>query len=224
MQNYDKFQIERFYRYIIDDYNRNLFIEKIAQVDIADEINKTFTKTCVWRLVDRTPTPNFISIFRTAGSDIALEERDFLIRTLLKDKDIKRVRINKKDFNAEALQKEIEHLESKILISTNLNILLLKDIDWRKYIDYCGSNTRFYSQHDLFPIPNKILKNKIIILDDLSLFWKKQGFHNKITKKTEKIDISIGELRSDGKVEVIIRSVNKLDIPHKEKVKIIEVI
>ncbi|NQU98072.1 hypothetical protein HQ533_01275 [Candidatus Woesearchaeota archaeon] len=222
---YDSSKLERFNKYIIEEYNKSLFIEKIGDVSEVDSTDGTFTQIAIRPLIqkDMLVPSNYVPELMGVGRIIALGERDFLIKKLLEDNTIKCVRIKRQDFNPETLQNELESLNAKILLSVNAESILLKNRDWMKHLDFTVGNLRFNHFYDLFPIPDKILNNKLVILNELSLVWMKQVFKNEITKSNEKLEIEIGKLQNGNKVDVLIRSVNKFYY-YKNYIKIIEII
>ena len=221
---YDKNKVERFHKYILNEYNRDLFIENIVDVGTTDKIDGTFTQVGIRPLIDEGifTQPNYDSRLTGAGRIIALGERDLLVKTLLKDQSIKTIKIKEKDFTPSKLSELLESFNAKILVSVDKKSSLLKDRDWMKHIDFVIGKMIFNSDYDVFPISSKVANSRIIILDEFALVWIKQLFHNPITGKKEKLDIKIGTVKKNGKVDVLIKSVNKLHY-YKECIKIIEI-
>lgn len=225
MKHYDKTKVERFYRYILNEYNRDLFIEQVTEVGTTDKTDGSFVQVGIRPLIDEGifTEPNYASELTMAGRIIALGERDLLVKTLLKDKSIETIKIKEKDFTPSKLQELLESLNAKILVSVDMKASLLKDRDWMVHIDFVSGKMRFNSYYDVFPISSKVANSRIIILNELALVWIKQLFLNSITKKKEKLDIKIGNIKKNGKVDILIRSVNKMHY-YKEYIKIIEII
>jgi len=225
MMAYNKDKVERFHRYILKEYYRDLFIENLVDVGTTDKTDGTFTQVGIRPLIDEGifTQPNYASELTMAGRIIAIGERDLLVKTLLKDKNIKTIRIKEKDFTPSKLSELLGTLNAKILVSVDKKASLLKDRDWMRHIDFVNGKMRFNSYYDVYPISSKVANSKIIILDDLALVWIKQLFQNPITGKKEKLDIQIGNVKKNGKVDVLIRSVNKLHY-FKEYIKIIEIV
>jgi len=222
---YNKDKVERFHRYILNEYYRDLFIENIVDVGTTDKTNGRFTQVGIRPLIDEGifTQQNYASELTMAGRIIAIGERDLLVKTLLKDKEIKIIKIKEKDFTPSKLSELLGSLNAKILVSVDKKTSLLKDRDWMTHIDFVNGKMRFNSYYDVFLISSKVANSRIIILDELALVWIKQLFQNPITGKKEKLDIQIGKIKKNGKVDVLIRSVNKLHY-FKEYIKIIEII
>ena len=221
---YDKNKVKMFHKYILNEYNRDLFIENIVDVETTDKTHGTFTQVGIRPLIDEGifTQPNYDSRLTGAGRIIALGERDLLVETLLKDQNIKIIKIKEKDFTPSKLSELLESFDAKVLVSVDKKTSLLKDRDWMKHIDFINGKMRFNSDYDVFPISSKVANSRIIILDEYALVWIKQLFQNPITGKKEKLDIQRGTVKKDGKVDVLIRSVNKLQY-NKEHIKIIEI-
>ncbi len=89
-------------------------------------------------------------------------------------------------------------------------------------IDYGSSHQKLDHKHKIISVPEKILGNKIILIGKNAVLWEKELFTNEITGKKEKIDIII-KPASIGKVEITIRSVNKISYMDEKRIKILEV-
>lgn len=222
---YDKNKVERFHKYILNEYYRDLFIENIVDVGTTDKTDGTFTQVGIRPLIDEGifTQPNYASELTMAGRIIAIGERDLLVKTLLKDKDLSTIKIKERDFTPSKLSELLGSLNAKILVSVDKKTSLLKDRDWMTHIDFVNGKMRFNFYYDVFPISSKVANSRIIILDELALIWIKQLFQNPITGKKEKLDLQIGTVKKNGKVDVLIRSVNKLHY-FKEYIKIIEIV
>ena len=225
MIKYDKNKVERFHKYILNEYYRGLFIENLVEVGTTDKTDGTFTQVEIRPLIDEGifTQPNYASELTMAGRIIAIGERDLLVKTLLKDQSIKTVKIREKDFTPNKLSELLGSLNAKILVSVDKKTSILKDRDWITHIDFVDGKMRFNFYYDVFPISSKVANSRIIILDELALIWIKQLFKNPITGKREKLDIQIGNIENNGKVDVLIRSVNQLHY-FKEYIKIVEIV
>jgi hypothetical protein len=217
---YSEEKLERFHKCILDDYNTSLVIEKIANVGVVDKTDGDFTQIAIRPSLDEDifTAPNYAPELLGAGRVIAIGERNFLIKTLLSDTEIKTIKINKEDFSPKRLSDELGTLKASIFVPTTIKSNMLKNRIWLNHIDF-RENAKFNYFYDLFSVPDSVLDNKILIIDKEAIFWKKQGFENHISKKIEKLDISIGSSRH-GKADVLIRSVNQFAY-YKEWIRII---
>ncbi len=223
-QKFDQKQVEMFQRYILKEYHRDRFIEKITDVATIDQTDGTFTQIGIRPRItteiftQQSHSPQLIQ----SGTLVAVGERNHLVKTLLEDKTIKKIKIKERDFTPTKLSELIGHQEVKILLSVDAKTSLLMNRGWMKHISFVDKTILFNSYAEIFPISGKNASKKIILLDELALVWTKQLFQNKITGRKEKLEIKIGK-QKEGKVDVLIRSVNKL-LYYKDRIKIIELI
>ena len=108
-----------------------------------------------------------------------------------------------------------------ILLSTKFFVEVFTKLMHR--VDYEEKYPRLDRRYRIISIPEKVLGNRIIIVDKNAILWDKEIFENKITKKKEKIDINIKPAEEFGKVDITIRSVNKIKHIDPELIKILEV-
>ena len=218
--NYDKEKIKKFHEYTIDDYNNGPQIEEIAKTRIVEETDRSFTQIGRRILIDDDifTSPSVYEYLPGAGRIVAIGEEEFLIKSILKTKGIKKIEFEEeiKEFPKEVY----DFNDAIILLSTKFYVKVFTEL--MKRIDYEERHPRLDRKYRIISIPERILGNKIIILDKNAIFWKKQKFHNKYTNKDEKIDIRI-KPASAGKVDITIRSVNKIKYIDIERIKILEV-
>ena len=84
-------------------------------------------------------------------------------------------------------------------------------------IDYKEKHPKLDYRYRIVSVPERILGNRIIIIDKNAILWEKQLFDNK-----EKLDIQI-KPATGGKVDITIRSVNKIKYIDHELIKILEI-
>lgn len=225
-KTYNKEKIEMMKRRIFDEYNQDSIIERIVRVVPVDKTDGTFTQIGIRPLVDEDMliSPNYYSDLPMAGRIISVGERDHLIRKILDDGGVTHVQINENQFTPEELQKHIEHREQTLILPSDVQILMLKDDDWIRHIEFRGGQMRFNSMHNIIFVPNEVMPKKIIIVDEFSILWSKLKFLDKTTNKKEKLNIEIGTSHPNGKVDILIRSLNKIEFRDKSLIKIIEII
>ena len=68
-----------------------------------------------------------------------------------------------------------------------------------------------------------MMKNKIILIEKDSILWEKQIFKNEITNTEEVLNINIKPAEQFGKVDILVRSVNKIKHIDEDSIKIIEI-
>ena len=152
-----------------------------------------------------------------AGRIVAVGERDFLIDVILNKKGINKTEIKE---DIEEFPKYIEFNDACILISAKFYVEIFTKLMHR--IDYEERYPRLDYQYSIIPVPEKVLSNKIIIIDKDAVFWKKQIFDNNVLGKKEKLDINIKPV-TGGKVSITIKSLNKITYINTELIKILEI-
>ena len=137
----------------------------------------------------------------------------------MENKEIQRINIDK--IEIEKFPNHVSLNESTILISNDFFVsiaqLLVKRIEYKDHkilLDSC---------YRLFFVSGEAIKNKIVIIEKDAIFWTKQNFHNQFTNKEEGLDISI-EPMIGGKVDIVVKSVNRIKSIYPERIKILEVV
>jgi len=213
---------ERFHKYIIDDYNNSLIIEKIAKVNTTNKTDGTFTQIGIRPLIDEDAfidSSNFAPELPSAGRIVAVGERDFLIEELLKNQNLVRIKIEK-----DKIVKLSSYLDPRYSASLLISTYFHNEIfsNFMRRIDYDEGYARLDRSFKLIFVPETTIGKRIIVINEGAIVWEKKIFINDVTHKEEKIDIQIGEPRANGKIDVIIRSVNKIVFIDLGGIKIIE--
>jgi len=221
---YDKGKIERMKRYIFNEYNRDSIVGKIINVASVKKTDGTFTQIGIRPLVDEDMliSPNYSPELPMAGRMISIGERDHLINRVLNEEGIKQIEIKEADFSPQELQKHLEDTETLIL-PVNVEMMMMEDQEWMQHIEFKGGQIHFNSVHNIIFVPTRLL-SKIVIIDKLAIFWEKVLFFDKTTNKKEKLEISIGETHPNKKIDITIRSLNKLKFTDKSLIKVIELV
>ncbi len=217
----DKSKLETFHEYVINDYNDSITVENVIRVVAVEKSDGSFTQIGIRPIIDEeifVDSSNLAPELPGAGRIIAVGELDFLIKTLVNNKEIGKVFLEKKEL--EKFPKYIESNDVIILLSTKFYIDTFTKLMHR--IDYEEKYPRLDRIHRIISVPQKVLENRIIIIDKEAVLWEKKLFDNEITGKKEKIDINI-DPRTDGKVAITIRSVNKIKYIDPDLIKILEV-
>ena len=217
---YDKEKIKEFIEYVIEDYNSNLLVERIANVNTTEKTDGSFIQIGIKPLLDEDMfiSPNFDPRLPSAGRLIAVGEEEFLIDSLLKNEEIKFL-----EFKEDIIEfpKYVYDFDNPIiLLSTKFYVEFFTKLMHR--IDYEEKYPRLDKRYRILAVPENVLSNKIIIIDKEAIFWEKELFYNEIIEKKEKIDIKIKQSTLE-KVEITIRSVNKIKYLDPELIKILEV-
>jgi len=216
---YNNSKITKFYELTLEDYNRNLVIEDIAKVDITEKTDNSFIQIGLRPLVDEDMfiLPNFHPELPGIGRLVAVGERDFLIQAILAKKEIKHIGIKE---DIQEFPKYLEFNDACILISTKFYVEIFTKFMYR--IDYEERYPRLDYRYRIISVPEKVLGDKIIIIGKDAVLWKKQLFDNQVMGTKEKLDLSI-KPTAGGKVDITIRSVNKIEFIDEEAIKILEV-
>jgi len=215
---YNEEKIKKFHEYTLDEYNQSLIIEDIAKTNTTVKTDGSFTQIGIRPIVDDDIfiLPNFHPELPGAGRMVAIGERDFLIQSILDDKNIKRIDIKE---DIKEFPKFIEY-DSCVIISTKFYVEIFTNLMHR--IDYEEKYPRLDYRYRMISIPEKVLGSKIIIIDKNAIIWERQIFDNKTLGRKEKLDINI-KTRLGGKVDITIRSVNKIKYLNPDLIKILEV-
>jgi len=218
---YDREKIKQFQTSTIRDYNNSLIVEEVCNVNLVDRTDGKFTQIGLRPIVEEDiflPKGNIFPELLSLGGYIAIGERDFLINSILENREIQRVKINNNKI--EKFLNEVEFNESAIFIANDLFIDIAQLL--MKRIEYKDHKTLLDSRHSLFFVLGEAMKNKIIIIEKEAILWTKQKFHNQFTNKEVGLDISV-EPMIGGKVDIVARSVNRIKSLYPRGIRIIEV-
>lgn len=218
---YDKEKIRQFQVSAIDDYNSSLRVGDIAKVNLVERTDGKFTQIGIRPLIEEDiflPSGNVHPVLPSIGRNVAVGEMDFLIKQILEHKEIPRTTIGKEEIKE--FPREMEFIESTILISNDFFVQIAQELMNR--IEYKDSGMVLDVRHKLIFIPGEAMKNKIIFIEKDAILLAKEKFHNEFTGKDESLDISIVP-RIGGKVDITVRSVNRIKSIYPEMIKILEV-
>jgi len=218
---YDEAKVKEFQEDAINDYNRSLAVEEIAKVYLVEKTDGSFTQVGIKPVLDDEifTASNFDPRLPSAGRIVAVGERDFLIKSIIDNKEIEKVKMKEK---IEEFPKYVfDFSNAVILLSTKFYVEVFSKL--RHRIDYEEKGARLDFRYKIIPVPEKVLGNKIIIVDKMAIIWEKQIFENKITSKKEMLDIII-EPRDAWKVAITLRSLNKIKFLDPEGIRILEVV
>ena len=221
--DYNKEKIKKFHEHTLEDYNRSLIIEDIVQVTLTEKTDGSFTQIGIRPLIDDDIfiDPSFSEYLPGAGRMVAIGEIDYLIKTIMDKVDKKEIeKIEFKENIKEFPKYAYKFDDSIILLSTKFFVEVFTKLMNR--IDYEEKHPRLDKRYKIIPVSEKVLGNKIIIIDKNAILWEKEIFNNKITGKKEKIDINI-KPASIGKVDITIRSVNKIKDIDLDSIKVLEI-
>ncbi len=218
---YDKEKIRQFQISAINDYNSSQRVGDIAKVNLVERTDGKFTQIGLRPLIDEDiflPKGKVYPVLPSIGMDVANGEMNFLIGHILKDEKIQRVSIIKEKLKE--FPREINFSESTILISNDFFVELAMSLMHR--IKYENNKMILDFHHKLMFVPGEAMRNKIIIIEDGAVLWAKEKFHNGFTGKDESLNISI-KPKIGGKVDITVRSVNRIKALYPEMIKILEV-
>ncbi len=222
---YDKEKIKQFEESAIQEYERSKVVDDICKVNLVERTDGKFTQIGSRPLIDEQifledkEGTHFHPELPGIGRDVAVGERDFLIKTILDNKNVQK-KIIKKDEIKDFPKYAFDFQKATILISTEFFVGLHQKFMNR--IKYDDNKTVLDSNYILDFVPSKIMDNRIIIIEEDAILWAKQKFKNEFTEKDEALDIGI-EPRIGGKVDIIVRSVNRIKSLDVEGIKILEV-
>ena len=218
---YKQEKIKKFHEYTLEDYKRSLEVEDIAKVNLVEKTDGSFTQVGIRPILDDDIfiDPSFSEHLPSAGRMIAIGEMDFLIKNILENKEIKKVEFNE---DITEFPKHISEFNEAVIVMSNKFTTIIP-IKLMHRIDYDKRYPQLDHRYRIVTLPEKILGNKIIIVDKNAILFEKQVFHNEITGTKETIDIEIKPAKEMFKVDITIRSVNKIKYIDPSLIKILEV-
>jgi len=221
---YDKEKVKQFNLATLRDYTRSLMVEDICKVNLVERTDGRFTQIGLRPLMEEDMLlpdqegVHFHPELPGLGSDVAVGERNFLIQQILANKDIEKIKLKKEELLD--FQKENNFQESTILASLDFFMDFSRSLI--KRIEYKEGKTILDFRHKLDFIPEEMMKGKIILIEKDSILWAKQKFYNQFSNKDEGLDILI-QPKIGGKVDITVRSVNRIKDLDPEGIKILEV-
>ncbi len=227
----DNNRITEFIKKTIENYEYNQrinnFIEKIQE----ENTDGTFVRIGLRPLVKREmflPQKGDVYIASEIfglGHSIAVGEINYFIKEILNNKEIRKIKIKKKEFNPDSLSEILNELKGVITIfqDSGNNVDLLNNPIWKNNLGYKGRTLQFNS-YPVINIGGDLLKNKIILFDKLSSIWINVMFRNRKANIISPLNIQIGSLRNDSEVDVLVNSLVKLKIHEPNQIKIIELV
>ncbi|MBU2615620.1 MAG: hypothetical protein KKC19_00800 [Nanoarchaeota archaeon] len=219
---YDKEQIEQFHKNTIEDYNNSLIVEDIVKVNLIEKTDGSFVQIGIRPIIkeDMFVYKNWHPSLPSIGMDVANGERDFLIKNILDNKNVKRIIFNKKEIS-DFPKHAYDFNKATILISLDFFMGLHKEFVRR--IEYKDHKTILDYNYNLVFVPGEIMSGKMIIISEDAILWEKEKFPNEFTEKDEKVDVRVVPAKQFGKVDITIRSVNKIKRFDPKLIKILEV-
>jgi hypothetical protein len=222
---YEKEKIAQFQRSAIKDYNDSQIISEICKVNFVERTDERFIQIGIRPVINEDiflRDKNGVHVhpeLPSIGMHIAIGERDFLIRNILDNKEIERIKIDREELK-EFPKYAFEFNQGTILISLDYFVELSQKLMRR--IEYKNSKTILDTRYRLIFVPGEMMKNKVIIIEKDAILWARQKFHNEFTGKDEGLDIYI-EPKVGEKVDITLRSVNRIKALDLERIKILEV-
>ena len=213
--SYNKEKIKKFREYTLEDYKSISEIGEVTDVKLVEKTDGSFTQIGIRPVLDDDifTEPSFHEYLPGAGRMVAVGEMEFLIKSLLENKEIEKIEFNE---NLKEFPKYVFDFNNAIiLLSTKFYVEVFTELMHR--IDYEEKYPRLDQEYRIIPISKKILENKIIIIDKHAILWEKQKFGD------ETLDIRIVPAKDFGNVDITIRSVNKINHIDPRLIKILEV-
>jgi len=214
---YDKEKIKRFYNYTLEEYNSSIIIEDIVSVKPVEKTDGSFIQIGIRPLVDDEflIAPNFDERLPGIGRIVASGEAEYLIKQITENKGVEKTEFKE---DIKELPKYVNSNDI-ILLSTKFYVEFFTKLERR--ISYGGKHPLLDMGNFVIALSEKILGDKIIILDKNAIQWEKELFNNPVTNKKEKIDISVTP-RLD-KADILVRSVNKIRYLDPNSIRVLEV-
>jgi hypothetical protein len=165
-------------------------------------------------------------ILPSLGSTVAYGEVDFLVHKIIERKEIHLEKIEKSKTDVNFLISkayEVGH-ESTILLSYKLYSSLYTEIYRRNLHNQTAKRIPMkLDNHNLLFLNNKELEDKIIIFDKFSILLSYVPSFNFVTEKPEPLHIEIGIMEKEGKTDVQVRSLIKLNFLDISKINIFQI-
>lgn len=213
-------QLRKFTKNTIDEYNKTIRINKFTKNNpIAENVEReNYIQIGLRHLIEQEvfdPTTDvYPGIFGLTRS-IILGEVHFFISKILENPDIDPIDVKKKNIHPKYLVETVNNWNASIAVSVDFFYQYwLKQKKWWKFIKWDKRDPLLIGIYPMFTIPQKLvneIKNKIIIYDNKKNVWNYVNFHNEMLNRTERLQVTIGELQNN-KRDVLIRTVNRLDI------------
>jgi hypothetical protein len=220
---YDIKKIEFFTQRALKDYKNTNQIGDLCKTISVNKTDGSFIQIGIRPLINEDiflEGANVHPELPSIGMMVSHGERDFLIKNILENAKIKRLKINRE--NIEEFTKHVyEYNKATILISLDFFIELTKKFG--KRIVYENNKEILDTNYEVIFIPGGMMKNKIILIEKDSILWEKQIFKNEITNTEEVLNINIKPAEQFGKVDILVRSVNKIKHIDEDSIKIIEI-
>ena len=208
----NKQKLKEFHESVIEDYNRNLEVEDIA---VIKTIEKTDFSSTQIGMRTNIPEEVFESLYQSFGREVAIGEVDFLLRHIFESKEISKIQISDPI-------KFVEYLDFNkniIIPSTKFYVKIFTEL--MNKIVYGEKHTLLYGCYPIISVSEKILGNKIIILERDAILIEKELFIDELTGKKEKINVVTKDTGFE--IEVLIRSVNNIKYLNPNRIKILEI-
>jgi len=216
---YDKIKIKKFHEHVIEEYYNSEKINETVNVKLVDKTDGTYTQIGIRPLLDNDIfiSPSMSEYLPGAGRMVAAGEINFLIKNLIDNKEIEKIEFKE---DLQEFPKHVDFDNTIILLSTKFYVEVFTKL--MNKIDYDEKYPRLDRKYKIISIPEKVLGNRIVIIGKTAVLWEKQSFFDSATGK--KVTLDIGHKpAAGGKVDITIRSVNKIRSIDPELIKILEV-
>ena len=210
----NKQKLKEFHESVIEDYNRSLIVEDIALVRTTEKVDSSSIQIGRRMSIDEEV---FDSLFQSFGREVAIGERDFLLKQIFENKEVIPIKL------IGGPTKFIDHLDfdvAIVLLSTKFYVEFFTEL--MDYIEYGSRHPIIYHRYPVISVPEKVLKNRIIIIEKGAIWLEKELFTDEFTGKKEKINV-ITRPSPGLNVDVLVRSVNKIKSLDPELIRILEV-
>ena len=216
-------KIKQFKKNVRGEYNPSLTIQRYINTEFVDKTDGNFTQIALRPLLEKNtflPNSSIYPSLIGLGREIALGEEGYFVSMIRKD--IKDEHIKKGSFDMHVLIEKINE------VSSNGDVVILVPISFKYevmlkngWINYDNEVNNFVfkignNKCKVFGIQDSRIKDYIIILDKSFGIWKYKTFED-----NEKLELIIGTLEKDNKVDVIARSLIKFEIRNINKIKVI---
>jgi hypothetical protein len=223
-------KMKQFVNSIITEYNQSRTVDIITNTQEVTTTDGTFLqigkkygfeREIFMKPKGRTVTSPIVHGF---GREVAIAEENYIINEILKLDKVNKIKVKTSKFDLSFIVKESYDLDRCVLIiPSNFIDIIYDDKKFVGRLKY-GRYTTIDDRIKILIIPEIILKDKAILVGEMSCLWRHVKHLNPITDKLENIHIILKKDRVDDEIDVEMKTLIKLDIILPEKIKIFEII
>ena len=215
----------------LSEYNQDRIVNKLVstwEVETTDSSFHTFNFKVPMEkgsLQKNEGQVAYSPVIFGLGYELTKVERDYLIKRILESEKIeKSAKVNISNITINFLEQQTKHYAANpsVLLPAQL-IPQLYEEGHSQYRLTHGRITKLDNRVQLFFVPEAVIGNRIIILDEYSCIWSQLSEHSPITNKPELLQIQVGEKNIDESINIYVKIIAKLTFRAPERIKVLEI-